>query len=45
MPVYSCPITVNIRQYRSYLPTSKAMAFLIFKILIQMRLLSTDKAI
>ncbi len=31
-------------EYRSYLPTSKAMAFL-FKILIQMRLLSTDKAI
>ena len=31
-------------EYRSYLPTSKAMAFL-FKILIEMRPLSTDRAI
>ena len=36
--------SLRIVEYRSYLPTSKAMAFL-FKILIQMRFLSTDKAI
>ncbi len=35
---------LSTTEYRSYLPTSKAMAFR-FKILIQMRFLSTDKAI
>ncbi len=37
-------LQLSTTDYRSYLPTSKAMAFL-FKILIQMRFSSIDQAI